>query len=125
MYISYKNNTNQIRAEIIASGSTVFDATYSASNITIFSKIALKYKQNDFSLYIDGVEVATDTSGNTPSGLSKLSLDRGDNADYFYGKTKALAVFKEALTNDELEGLTGEGYDTFNALALANNYTII
>jgi hypothetical protein len=36
-----------------------------------------------------------------------------------------VVVFKEALTNDELEGLTGEGYDTFNALALANNYTII
>ena len=43
----------------------------------------------------------------------------------FFGKTKCVAVFKEALNNDELECLTGEGYDSFNALALANNYTII
>lgn len=106
MYISYKNYTNQIRAEIIASGSTVFDTTYSATNITTFSKIALKYKQNDFSLYIDGFKIAVDTSGNTPSGLSKLSLDRADNADFFYGRTKEVATFKEALTDSELETLT-------------------
>jgi len=121
MYISYKNYTNQIRAEIISSG-TVFDTTYSASNITIFSKIALKYKQNDFSLYIDGFEIAVGTSGNTPSGLSKLSLDRGDNADYFYGKTKEVAVFKEALTDSELEALTS--WDSFNDMATGQEYTI-
>ena len=43
----------------------------------------------------------------------------------FYGKTKCVAVFKEALSNDELECLTGEGYESFSALAQAFNYTII
>jgi hypothetical protein len=132
MYISYKNYTNQIRAEIIASGSTVFDTTYSATNITTFSKIALKYKQNDFSLYIDGVEIAVDTSGNTPSGLSKLALDRGDNADYFYGNVKSVMVFKEALTDLELEKLTGYNnhelymnyYNRLSYLGLAEEYNV-
>ncbi len=60
------------------------------------------------------------------NNLNSLQFRRGDGifGEDFYGKAKALAVFPY-LTNDELEGLTGEGYDTFNALALANNYTII
>ena len=73
-----------------------------------FKKCAIKYKQNDFALWIDGVEVATDTSGNTfPSDtLNKLSFDRGDGAQDFFSKTKCVAVFKEALTDAELTCLT-------------------
>ena len=71
-----------------------------------FKKVAVKYKQNDFALWIDGIKVVTDTSGNVPSGLNKLSFDRGDGGQDFYGKTKCLAVFKEALTDAELECLT-------------------
>ncbi len=71
-----------------------------------FKKFAVKYKQNDFALWIDGVEVATDTSGNTPIGLSELAFDRGDGGQDFFGKTKALAVWKEALTDAELTELT-------------------
>ena len=97
-----------------------------ANDITDFNKIAFKYKQNNFSLYVNGVQVDTDTSGVVPSSntLNVLNFSKGVGGN-FYGKVKSVVVFKEALTNDELEGLTGEGYDTFNALALANNYTII
>jgi hypothetical protein len=73
-----------------------------------FKKCAIKYKENDFALWIDGVEVATDTSGNTfpANTLNKLSFTRGDNVQNLYGKVKALAVFNEALTDLELECLT-------------------
>jgi hypothetical protein len=71
-----------------------------------FKKIAVKYKQNDFALWIDGVKIATDTSGNVPTGLNELSFDRGDGGQDFFGKTKCLAVFKEALTDEELTCLT-------------------
>ena len=71
-----------------------------------FKKCAVKYKQNDFALWIDGVEVATDTSGNVPLGLSELNFTRGDAGQPFYGKTKALAVWKEALSDQELADLT-------------------
>jgi hypothetical protein len=71
-----------------------------------FKKVAVKYKQNDFALWIDGVKVATDTSGNVPTGLNELSFDRGGGAQDFFGKTKCLAVFKEALTDEELTCLT-------------------
>ena len=38
------------------------------------NKIALKYKANDFALWINGTEVATDTSGITPTGLDRLEF---------------------------------------------------
>ena len=73
-----------------------------------FKKCAIKYKENDFALWIDGVEVATDTSGNTFSAntLNELSFTRGDAAQNLFGKTKCLAVWKEALSDEELTLLT-------------------
>jgi hypothetical protein len=71
-----------------------------------FKKVAVKYKQNDFALWIDGVKVVTDTSGNVPAGLNKLSFDRGDGGQDFFGKTKNIQVFKRALTDEELQTLT-------------------
>jgi hypothetical protein len=132
MYISYKNYTNQIRAEVISSSSSVFDATYSAIDITIFSKIALKYKLNDFSLYIDGVEVANDTSGAVPTGLKELAFDDGVGNNDFYGNAKSVMVFKEALTDLELEKLTGYNnhelymnyYNRLSYLGLVEEYNV-
>ena len=73
-----------------------------------FKKCAIKYKENDFALWIDGVEVATDTSGSTftTNTLNVLKFTRGDVAQNFFGKNKALAVYKEALTDAELQSLT-------------------
>jgi hypothetical protein len=101
----YKNSSNQIRVEVISSGSAVFDNSQTIDDVTTFSKFAIKYKQNDFALWINGEEVATDTSGNTPIGLSELAFDDG-GSNNFYGNVKCVAVFKEALTDAELQQLT-------------------
>ena len=73
-----------------------------------FKKCAIKYKQNDFALWIDGVEVATDTSGNTfpTDTLNELSFDRGGGPQDLFSKTKCVAVYKEALTDAEITCLT-------------------
>jgi len=69
-------------------------------------KISLKYKQNDFALWINGFEVGSLVgSGITPSGLNKLSFSDLDTND-FYGKTKELGYYDTALTDLELETLT-------------------
>lgn len=76
-------------------------------NPSIQNKIALKYKLNDFALWVNGVEVATDSSGITPVGLNVLNFSSASTSSQrFYGKTRAIAVFKEALSDDELEELT-------------------
>ena len=55
--------------------------------------------------YVNGVERATDTSGNVITGLDVLDFDIS-NTNEFYGNVKCVAVFKEALSDDELEKLT-------------------
>ena len=80
-----------------------------AKDITINSKLALKYKENDFALWIDGVEVDSQLlSGNTlPIGtLTQMQFTSGTTSSHFFGKVKALAVYKEALTDAELTALT-------------------
>ena len=99
-----------------------------ASSITLsqYNKVAFSYKENDFKLFLNGTKVGSDTSGGVPSGLDRLNLaDRNGTTNPFIGNVKCVAVFKEALSNDLLERLTGEGYESFRLLAEANNYTII
>ena len=125
VYLGYNNNDNTITANVTSGGVSQGIISYTTTDLSLFHKVALKYKNNDVSLYVNGIEVGVDTSATTPSGLNALQFTSGSISSVFFGKTKCVAVFKEALSNDELECLTGEGYDSFNALALANNYTII
>lgn len=105
--LRYNNVSNNINAYLFNGTVQGGEFNYVVSDITEFSKIAFKYKQNDFALWVDGIERATDTSGNTFSAdtLKDLSFDFNGSFD-FYGKVKALAVFKEALTDAELQSLT-------------------
>jgi hypothetical protein len=69
--IEYDETANRIRASITSGGSAQ-TLTYNATNLLQFNKIAVKYKQDDFAIWLNGVEVVTDTSGNAPIGLSEL-----------------------------------------------------
>ena len=104
--INYSTTSNQLQAFVRAGGSISFNVSEVLSNIANNNKIALKYKANDFALWVNGIEVATNTSGNAPTGLNVLDFDDADGGSDFYGKVKALAVFNEALTDSELECLT-------------------
>jgi hypothetical protein len=69
-------------------------------------KISAKYKANDFALWVNGSQVDTDNNGNTPIGLSEVSLDGGNSSNEFYGKVKEIRVYDEALSDTELQELT-------------------
>ena len=79
-----------------------------ATTITNSHKIAFKYKVNDFSLWIDGTEVGTDTSGSVLAAdtINKISFDSGNGSFPFFGKVKQLQVYKTALTDAQLTSLT-------------------
>lgn len=104
--IKYRNTSNVINFTIVSGGSSVFNISETVPNIRDFNKVALKYKSGDISIWINGVEKTTSTSSFTITGLSEISFDNGSGYSDFYGKTKCLAVFKEALTDDELTCLT-------------------
>ena len=102
-------------------------------DITSFKKIAIKYKLNDFAIWLNGSEVFTDTSGAVPSGLNVLAFSSaGSGGTDFYGNAKMVAVFKEALTDLELEKLTGYNnhelymnyYNRLSYLGLVEEYNV-
>ena len=97
--------SNQIRGQVLSSG-TSFDFSTTSYNTLNNNKIAISYKLNDFSMWINGTKVSTDTSGNTPVGMNTISFNAGGGTLPFFGKTKALAVWKEALSDEELQSLT-------------------
>jgi len=103
--ILYYSATNKVRAIVSSGGTKYVDVNYQLTNILDFHKVAIKYKLNDFAFWIDGVEVATDTSLNAPIVLDDLSFSIAAGSP-FYGKTKTTAVFSEALTDEELTQLT-------------------
>ena len=110
---SYNNNvqiyyyppSNRIRTLVNSGGIVSFDSNYTLSDVTEYHKFAVRYKQNDFSLWVDGVEVGTDTSGNTPSVLNQLNFNDGGGSN-FYSKTKQVFYFPTALTDEECSALT-------------------
>ena len=75
------------------------------SDITAFNKIAIKYKQDDYAIWVNGVEEYPNLSGAVPT-LNELNFTSGSNSDFFQGNVKCVAVFKEALTDAELTCLT-------------------
>lgn len=80
---------------------------YIISDETQFAKIAIRYKVNDISLWVNGVKRGTDsTSQLIPLNLSRFGFDSGAGASPFYAKTKQLQLYKTYLTDAEMAALT-------------------
>ena len=122
-YISL--NSNNIDVNLRLGGSTQFGFNHSVNNIKSFHKISFKYKQSDFSLFVDGFKVAISSTGNIfPNGtLNSLSFDRADGVDDFYGKTKEIGYYNTILTDLELETLTS--YKSWTSMVNELNLNII
>ena len=102
-YFSDDSNEVVYQAQVSTSNQCFFKVT--TSDITAFNKIALKYKQDDFALWINGTEAATDSSGNVPS-LSELNFNSGNTFNNFEGKVREVRTYRTALTDSELTALT-------------------
>ena len=105
--VLYYSTANNIRTIVTSGGTNYMDKNYGVTSVLDFHKVAIRWKANDFSLWVNGSERKTDTSGSVPIGLNSLSFDSGTGSSNFYGKVKAVAVFNEALSDSELNNLTG------------------
>ena len=106
--IFYTSGSNKMKFTVRVNNSNVFDDTITLSNILDYNKVALKYKENSFSIYINGVKEQEQLSGSAypANTLNKLNFNQGGSNYDFFGKTKAVAVWKEALSDEELTELT-------------------
>jgi hypothetical protein len=121
--LDFSSVANTLNCFVISGGVIQYNPSEVLSDITLNNKIGLKYKENDFSLFINGFEFDIDTNGIAPSGLNSLQFADGDGgASPFYGNTKQLQYFDSALTDSELETLTS--WISFQDMAEGQLYTI-
>ena len=104
----FNNVSNQIQVVSYINSSVVVNESYSLSDITVIKKYALKWGLNNYALWVNGVEVITNTSAiSFPIGtLNTLNFASATNTNNFYGNVRSVAVFKEALTDEELAQIT-------------------
>ena len=115
--------SNSINFNLRAANSSVIGSTFILNDITNFSKVAFKYKSIGSAIFIDGFKKTDLTQSFVfDDNLDTLSFDRGDGGLDFYGKTKEVIAFNEALSDTELEALTS--YDSFTEMATEQLYTI-
>jgi len=118
----YRTTSNQLSMEVHIGGVLKFTILNTITDITATQKVALKFKQNDYALWVNGTEVGLNTLSETwnTNTLSNIVLYGFGQA--FYGKVNDLRVYKTALSDAELEKITS--YSSFNEMALALNYKI-
>jgi len=108
--VAFENRpiSNQIKAFVNVSGVNVMASTQALTNVKQFNKIAIKWKEDDFAWWVNGVQIHEDLSGSTfGSGvLNKLNFNNGIENFPFEGKVRNVQVFTEALTDEQLEKLT-------------------
>jgi hypothetical protein len=114
--LSNGTNSNIIGFQLAASNSITFyvinndslQAIITKPNATIANqkvKVAAGYAENDFVLYIDGVQVGAATSGTIPS-TSVVQNNRPTGGTPFIGNIYSTLLFPTRLTNAELAALT-------------------
>jgi len=116
------NALNSIRVIVQSNSVNQFDKTYVVPSLKDFNKVALKYKANDFSFWVNGIEIDSQLSGSTPIGLNSLDFDEGTGTEKYFGNTKQIQYFDSALNDSDLETLTS--WVSFSDMAEGQLYTI-
>jgi len=130
IHMFYHSVSNEIAVNYRVSGTTEASIGFVVSNITNFNKIAFKWKSGDFALWINGVEVGTDSNTTMlpADTLNKLAFEQGNGGNNLYAKVKQLQVYKTALTDMQLIQLTGTAgtdfYESYSEMAESLTYTI-
>jgi hypothetical protein len=103
--IEFGNSSNLISA-VLFNGANQAVINNTSNNILNSNKIAFKYKENDFALWINGVEVGTDIIGTTIGAgiLDRIDLSLSPNQTY--SNIKQIQYFNTALTDLQLQQLT-------------------
>lgn len=102
----YQSSTNRLSYIIIVGGSVVASGSVDTYTVTNFNKIALKWKQNNFCLYVNATKVFSDTSGSSYSSgtLNTVNFDGGSGGDDFYGKIRDIRVYNtKEMTDSEVD----------------------
>lgn len=108
LYLFYSTTSNAISIFGTASGTSFpLGVSYTISDETQFAKIAVRYRANDISLWVNGEKRGTDlTSQALPINFSRFGFDSGTGGSVMYAKVKQVQLYKTYLKDAEMESLT-------------------
>jgi hypothetical protein len=96
---------NVFQLEIKEANDPSANITSSALTVGDYYKVAVGYKQNDFVVYINGVQIGVDTSGSVPT-CSEMYIGKYVDGGIRMGVVKDLKLYNTRLSNSELQALT-------------------
>ena len=103
-------NTSSFVADFVDNGGTIGNIIYSTTPLqNTRYKVAIAYKQNDCKMYVNGIDVGSDTSTSampTCSGFYLNELGGGFGGPYESTEFNQAVLFPTRLTNAELASLT-------------------
>lgn len=99
LYFNSSSNT----ISVAGIGGTII---YTVSDETSFNKMAVRYKANDITLWVDGESRGTPIESATIPTFTALKFDSGSAASPFFGKVKQLQIYDTYLSNGDMQTLT-------------------
>ena len=106
IYIRVDSTANRFTSFARGSSGSYNIITVNGINQTNNNKVALVWDATNFRIWINGTESATTTINNLPIAMNTLDFTSPTGSAIFFGNTKCVAVWKEALTDAELTSLT-------------------
>ena len=121
LIIQYSGVSNEISCNMVSGGSARGKLSQVLTNITSFTKVAVKYSDTNFDLYINGFLTNSSGSGSVMAAntMNELQLANYNGTLPFYSKTKEIGYYDSALTDLELETLTS--YRSLNEMVTELN----
>jgi hypothetical protein len=102
----YTTTSNKLSMEIHIGGVLKTTLEKTISDITINQKVALKYKEGNYALWVNGQQTETSALQEIWSANTLSRIDFNGFSQPFFGKVKDLRVYNTALTDAELTQLT-------------------
>lgn len=120
--ITLRYLNNGISAAMRVNGVQIAAFSTQILDINSFRNIALRWAENDFALYVDGVEIGSSNSNITftDNVLTHSKFFDTDGSNIFYGWVDEMDIFD----NNEIDLADLTGYDSYGSMAENFNYNL-
>lgn len=102
----YDTTAGRITSFIRGNGGSYAIKTINGFTQSNNNKVALVWNATNLRIWINGTESGSVSTNDLPIGMDTLSFTQPTGGNNFFSKTKCLAVWKEALSDEELTELT-------------------
>ena len=102
----FRTDINKIQLSVLGSTDD-FNINSELITLSNYNKIAIVYNNGDYYFFVNGVKSSVVSKGTfLANTFIQLDFNRGGGSEKFFGKTKNIQVFTEALSDEELQKLT-------------------